>query len=167
MKLISFAVISFLAITVSAYPHQDPDEQDVEQSQGASSQSEQQHQGTTVQSEHQARSTIAQVLQGQYRQSLKDVLVNLNEDYNAKQVTANYRQDDINKIEKGMLKIESEINALSGLEKAVSVQHLSSMHRSLARTRDSKRILEYDMKLILEELQDVERAIAALDVTQE
>ncbi|KAH9252442.1 hypothetical protein BASA81_009643 [Batrachochytrium salamandrivorans] len=49
MKLISFAVISFLAIAVSAYPHQNPDEQDFEGSQDASFQSAEQPQGVTTQ----------------------------------------------------------------------------------------------------------------------
>ncbi|KAH6570950.1 hypothetical protein BASA62_004116 [Batrachochytrium salamandrivorans] len=85
MKLISFAVISFLAITVSAYPglgtpsqdlegsqsttaqdlegSQSTTTQDLEGSQSTDTQSEQQHQGATTQSEQQPQSAASQILE--------------------------------------------------------------------------------------------------------
>ncbi|KAH6596499.1 hypothetical protein BASA50_005076, partial [Batrachochytrium salamandrivorans] len=62
MKLISFAVISLLAITASAYPHQDPNEQDSEEPQGAASQSAEQPQGVTTHILLEPQSTIDQAL---------------------------------------------------------------------------------------------------------
>ncbi|KAH6576650.1 hypothetical protein BASA50_006700 [Batrachochytrium salamandrivorans] len=61
MKLISFAVISLLAITVSAYPGLGSDGQDLEEPQGSNAQSEQQLQSTSVtQDEQGSQSTVTQ-----------------------------------------------------------------------------------------------------------
>ncbi|KAH9271742.1 hypothetical protein BASA83_006112 [Batrachochytrium salamandrivorans] len=65
MKLISFAALSFLAITVSAYPGdntlpQSTAIQSAEQSQSTATQSEEQPQSTTTQSQEQSQSTDIQ-----------------------------------------------------------------------------------------------------------
>ncbi|KAH6597442.1 hypothetical protein BASA50_004359 [Batrachochytrium salamandrivorans] len=65
MKLISLAAISFLAITVSAYPglgtpSQGDNAPSAEQSQDATGQSEQQSQGATGQSEQQSQGATGQ-----------------------------------------------------------------------------------------------------------
>ncbi|KAH6579429.1 hypothetical protein BASA60_003279 [Batrachochytrium salamandrivorans] len=51
MKLISFAAVSLLAITVSAYPGLGSDGQDLEEPQGNSAQGEQESQSTVSQGE--------------------------------------------------------------------------------------------------------------------
>ncbi|KAH6562413.1 hypothetical protein BASA50_006680 [Batrachochytrium salamandrivorans] len=64
MKLTSFAAISLLAITVSAYPGLGSDAQDIQGSQSTIPQDEQQYQSTVSQGEQQSQSTVAQDEQG-------------------------------------------------------------------------------------------------------
>ncbi|KAH9257103.1 hypothetical protein BASA81_004653 [Batrachochytrium salamandrivorans] len=76
MKLISFAVISFLAITVSAFPPNHPDTKDADRSQG-----EQQHQSTSSHGSEQSQGAASQVLQIDYQRSLQAALEELLKKY--------------------------------------------------------------------------------------
>ncbi|KAH6559962.1 hypothetical protein BASA62_000237 [Batrachochytrium salamandrivorans] len=60
MRLISFAVISLLAITVSAYPGLGSDDQDLEEPQSTAAQDLEEPQSASVQGEQQSQSTVAQ-----------------------------------------------------------------------------------------------------------
>ncbi|KAH6575175.1 hypothetical protein BASA62_002055 [Batrachochytrium salamandrivorans] len=76
MKLISFAVLSLLAITVSAYPGLGSDGQDLEESQGNSAQGEQQLQNTVTQGEQGSQSTS--VTQDELKAEYKEVILLMN-----------------------------------------------------------------------------------------
>ncbi|KAH9268145.1 hypothetical protein BASA83_009537 [Batrachochytrium salamandrivorans] len=144
MKLISFAVISLLAITVSAYLPRNTDSQGLQESQGAAFQSTQED----------------------LRQSLQAELDGLDKEYKEKQAGVGELQNTIDDLKKEISNIESEINNLGGLEKAASAQNLSDLEISLDEAKDSKRSLEYDIEFIKEEYETVAEEITALDQIQ-
>ncbi|KAH6594347.1 hypothetical protein BASA50_006594 [Batrachochytrium salamandrivorans] len=166
MKLISFAVISFLAITVSAYPHQDPNERDVEQSQGASSQSEQGDQSDTTQILLEPQSTIDQSEQEDPQQWLWNKFQNLLDKYKEKQNLVVGLDLDIKKTEEEISNMESRIKEFEGPGKTILQLHLHRLNKKLTRTWDSKETLEREMEDFLKELHDLVREISALDGPQ-
>ncbi|KAH9262118.1 hypothetical protein BASA82_000827 [Batrachochytrium salamandrivorans] len=102
MKLISFVALSFLAITVSAYPHQNPNERDLEEPQidlvhstqeppSATTQDLEEPQGATTQSTQQYQSSIVYILRQRYRESLKEEMDKLETSYKIDQA---YPLDD-------------------------------------------------------------------------
>ncbi|KAH6563387.1 hypothetical protein BASA62_008598 [Batrachochytrium salamandrivorans] len=95
MKLISFAVISFLAITVSALPASPPDAQDVGQSP-----SEQQHQSTSSQDPQQSLTVPIQSSRINLLQSLQATLQGLIKELQETQAEATSLQNSNSVIRK-------------------------------------------------------------------
>ncbi|KAH6599331.1 hypothetical protein BASA50_003101 [Batrachochytrium salamandrivorans] len=145
MKLISFAALSLLAITVSAYLPRNTNSQDLQESQGAAFQSTQED----------------------LRQSLQAELDKLLQNYNEKQAEVGELQNTIVKMEEEKSEIELQLNDLSGLEKEASAQNLYNLDISLDEVKKTKRDIEYDMELIEEEYGNVAESIAGLDEMQE
>ncbi|KAH6561683.1 hypothetical protein BASA50_003860 [Batrachochytrium salamandrivorans] len=174
MKLISFAVISFLAITVSAHPYQGADDQGLEESQGASSQSEQEYQITTTedleesqdassQSEQQPQNTVVQALWGQYRRLLQDALVRLNESYKDKHAEVNSLHDKISTMKKEMSGIVSRTGDLNGLERVNPLQVFFALNKSLAIARTFRNALGLELQTIRAERQSLVEEIVSWD----
>ncbi|KAH9263351.1 hypothetical protein BASA83_013265 [Batrachochytrium salamandrivorans] len=95
MKLISFAAISFLAITVSAYPGLGTP------SQGADAPSAEQSQDATGQSEQQSQGAVGQSLRQQQKHELQDKVDMLRKNHIEK-------GDEIYKIGKSIQEMEKE-----------------------------------------------------------
>ncbi|KAH6579875.1 hypothetical protein BASA60_003111 [Batrachochytrium salamandrivorans] len=136
MKLISFAIVSLLAITVSAQPPQDPDDQSLEESQGAAFQTTQEPQSAT-----------AQILMGNPRQSLRNKLESLTKGYKERQAAAEKLQNDIDKMVREMSGIVPRADGLSGPEKEDLIRTFFVINKSLIVTRAYKRTLEDEWKL--------------------
>ncbi|KAH6560348.1 hypothetical protein BASA50_003324 [Batrachochytrium salamandrivorans] len=145
MKLISFAVISFLAITVSARPPPSIDAQSLEESQ----------------------SIIYQRAQRQHLRFLQIKLGEWVQDYKEKQAETGKLQDTINAMEEEESKIKLEINGLDDPEKEASAQNLSNLQISLEEVKESKKVAEDEIKVILGELQELKEEIDLLHVTHE
>ncbi|KAH9268143.1 hypothetical protein BASA83_009535 [Batrachochytrium salamandrivorans] len=141
MKLISFAVISLLAITASAYPHQNPDERDLEESQGA-----------TTQILLESQSVTAQDLQGNPRQWLWNKFEELHKEYEAKQVVAAGLQDDIGEMEEEMSDVKSRADASEEPVKTNLLRDFLAKNDVLTILQESKRILERELKGLLKQL---------------
>ncbi|KAH6563061.1 hypothetical protein BASA83_009539 [Batrachochytrium salamandrivorans] len=151
MKLISFAVLSLLAITVSAHPGLGTPPQGLEEPQS-----------TTTQSELEDP-----------RQSLQNELDGLDKEYKVKQDEADKLQNDINDLKEEKSSIKSSIVELDRLDesdefkKANLLQHLSNLQISLDKVKESRRILKIEMKATMEYYGGMVRAITALDETPE
>ncbi|KAH6565189.1 hypothetical protein BASA62_007423 [Batrachochytrium salamandrivorans] len=96
MKLISFAALSFLAITVSAWPPNNHDAKDAEQ-----------HQSDRDQSAPQPLGIRAPMLHNYYQQFLQTELEKLHKEHQEKKGLL----DDMKDVVKAM---EQELNALGG-----------------------------------------------------
>ncbi|KAH6599332.1 hypothetical protein BASA50_003102 [Batrachochytrium salamandrivorans] len=168
MKLISFAAISLLAITVSAYPGLGTPPQGAEQSQS-----------TDTQGLEEPQSTTTQILPEDPRQSLQNELDELDKEYKVKQDEADKLQSDINDLKEEKSSIKSRIVELDRLDesdepdesdefnKANLLQHLSNLQISLDKVKESRRILKIEMKATMEYYSGMVRAITALDETPE
>ncbi|KAH6578563.1 hypothetical protein BASA60_003594, partial [Batrachochytrium salamandrivorans] len=141
MKLISFAALSLLAITVSAYPHQNPDERDLEESQGA-----------TTQILLESQSVTAQDLQGNPRQWLWNEFDKLHKEYEAKQVVAAGLQDEIDEMEKEMSDVKSRADASEEPVKTNLLRDFLAKNEVFSILQESKRILERELKGLLKQL---------------
>ncbi|KAH6572080.1 hypothetical protein BASA60_006852 [Batrachochytrium salamandrivorans] len=189
MKLISFAVISFLAITVSAYPGLGTPSQDLEESPSTSSQdlegsqstttqsaqkpqstttqSAQEPQSTTIQSEQEYQSTTAQDLSENSQQSLQDQLEKLFEEYEEKRVEASKLQNIMDELETEMSEIVSRANTLEGLERTDLLQEFLAKHKSWSEPYTAWGILQRRMADIRKKYGDMVKEIASLNETQQ
>ncbi|KAH6563060.1 hypothetical protein BASA83_009538 [Batrachochytrium salamandrivorans] len=156
MKLISFAALSFLAITVSAYPRLSTGAQRGQQSQGATSQSEQQYQDDADPNEHEDP-----------RESLQDTLMELNEDYKKRQAAVGQLQGIIDEMEKEKSDVESELNDPNRLDKEDLAQEFFAIKRYLIILQEAKRDIEIEMAGIKHNYEHVKESIAGLDEMQE
>ncbi|KAH6591266.1 hypothetical protein BASA50_008843 [Batrachochytrium salamandrivorans] len=156
MKLISFAVISFLAITVSAYPYQNPDERDLEESQGASFQSGQQPQGAA-----------SQILLENPPQSLQDKIDKLTNEYEGKQAAAGELQNEIDRLGEEMAKIESRVHTLDGSERTNLVRDFLATNTSWDLAHAAWEALQHEMEDIRKERGELVKQMALLNETQE
>ncbi|KAH6569827.1 hypothetical protein BASA50_003570 [Batrachochytrium salamandrivorans] len=156
MRLISFAVISLLAITVSAQPPQNTGAQGLEGPQSAVSQDLEGPQSTT-----------AQILLGNPQQSLLDRLNKLLEDYKAKEHDAGILDYGINIIETEKSDVESKANALDEPERIILNLHLIRVGRALVIIQEFKKTICCEMEVILKELHDVIREMSASNETQQ
>ncbi|KAH6589115.1 hypothetical protein BASA50_010281 [Batrachochytrium salamandrivorans] len=165
MKLISFAVISFLAITVSAYPGLGTPSQDLEEPQSTTTQSAQEPQSTTVHSEQEYQSTTAQDLSENSQQSLQDKLEKLIESYKAKQAEANELQNEIKELETEMSLMDSRANTLDGSEMMDLVQEFLAKNASWDIAYANKQTLKREMTAIMEECDEMIKKTPSLDET--
>ncbi|KAH6567193.1 hypothetical protein BASA60_009166 [Batrachochytrium salamandrivorans] len=140
MKLISFAVISFLAITVSAYPHRSAASQGLEESQ----------------------IDLVHSVNGQYLQLLQVELNELLDNYKAKKDEADKLQDIIDAMEKEISDLESRASDLDDPEKKASAQNLSNLQISLEEAKEFKSTLEDEMDAAMEEYGDTVEEIVSL-----
>ncbi|KAH9249973.1 hypothetical protein BASA81_012220 [Batrachochytrium salamandrivorans] len=145
MKLISFAALSFLAITVSAHPGLGTPPQDLEEPQ----------------------STASQILLEDPRQSLQDELDELDKEYKEKQAGVGELQNTIDVMEKEKSEIESSIVELDRLKKANLPQKLSNLQISLDKIKKTKRDIEYGMRFIKKEYDSVSEELAEFGQTPE
>ncbi|KAH6563945.1 hypothetical protein BASA81_012229 [Batrachochytrium salamandrivorans] len=166
MKLISFAVISLLAITVSAYPHQDPNEQDSEEPQGAASQSAEQPQGVTTHILLEPQSTIDQALPENPQPPLQNKFDDLLKEYEEKQHAAAGLDYNISELERKRSDMESRANANDGPERVLLHLYLICLNKDLAILQESKIVLERELEAIKEELHGLIGEISALDGPQ-
>ncbi|KAH6567188.1 hypothetical protein BASA50_009583 [Batrachochytrium salamandrivorans] len=140
MKLISFAVISFLAITVSAYPHRSAASQELEEPQ----------------------IDLAHSTYGQHIQSLQNELEELLNDYKAKQKKADKLQHIINEMEKAISDLESRAGDLDESEKKASAQTLLGIQMYLKTVKESKGALDHKIESTMAEYNDTVAAIVSL-----
>ncbi|KAH6563388.1 hypothetical protein BASA62_008599 [Batrachochytrium salamandrivorans] len=162
MKLISFAVISFLAITVSAFPPNHPDTKDADRSQG-----EQQHQSTSSQDPQQSLTVPTQVLQIDYLQSLKVVLDGLLKDYQETQAEARILQNSSSVITNKISKIESGLDGLDEDEKEDAAKKISRLQYYLTKVKESQRKNQHEMDNIEEQYDEMAMRIAKSSETQQ
>ncbi|KAH6563386.1 hypothetical protein BASA62_008597 [Batrachochytrium salamandrivorans] len=134
MKLISFAVLSFLAITVSAYPRLSTGVQRGQQSQSAASQDLEESQSTIDHSE-----------QEDPRESLQAILGELFDDYKKRQAAVGQLQNIIDEMEEERSDARVELNDPDRPDKAAAAQELFTVHRYLTIIRASKKALENEM----------------------
>ncbi|KAH9261331.1 hypothetical protein BASA82_001036 [Batrachochytrium salamandrivorans] len=134
MKLISFAVLSFLAITVSAYPRLSTGVQRGQQSQSAASQDLEESQSTIDHSE-----------QEDPRESLQAILGELFEEYKKRQAAVGQLQNIIDEMEEERSDARVELNDPDRPDKAAAAQELFTVHRYLTIIRASKKALENEM----------------------
>ncbi|KAH6592180.1 hypothetical protein BASA50_008225 [Batrachochytrium salamandrivorans] len=178
MKLISFAVISFLAITVSAYPHQGAGVQDLEESPSTPSQDLEESpstfsqdlegsQSTTTQSEQEYQSATTQGLSENSRQSLQDKLDKLTKEYKAKQAAASELQNTMDGLETRMSDIGLRANIPDGPGMMDLVREFLAKNSGLAKARASKKALEREMDAILKECDDLVKGTTSSDETRE
>ncbi|KAH9275307.1 hypothetical protein BASA83_002075 [Batrachochytrium salamandrivorans] len=117
MKLISLAVVSFLAITVSAYPP-NTDTHDMEQSQDAGTQNAQQPQSTAIQStatqdmEQTEQSAFQTELDGLEEDHTKALDLTSRIEYKNTCIDIENQQKEWTKAEKARDDIRAEIDAL-------------------------------------------------------
>ncbi|KAH6567190.1 hypothetical protein BASA50_009581 [Batrachochytrium salamandrivorans] len=140
MKLISVAVISFLAITVSADPHRSAASQGLEESQ----------------------IDLVHSVNGQYLQLLQVELNELLDNYKAKKDEADKLQDIIDAMEKEVSDLESRASDLDDPEKKASAQNLSNLQISLEEAKEFKSTLEDEMDAAMEEYGDTVEEIVSL-----
>ncbi|KAH6567930.1 hypothetical protein BASA60_008856, partial [Batrachochytrium salamandrivorans] len=144
-----------LAITASAYPHQDPNEQDLEEPQGAASQILLEPLSVTAQSEPEDP-----------RQSLQNKFDDLLKEYKAKQHAAAGLDYNISEMERKRSDMESRANANDGPERVLLHLYLICLNKDLAILQESKIILERELEAIKEELHGLIGEISALDGPQ-
>ncbi|KAH6570921.1 hypothetical protein BASA62_004087 [Batrachochytrium salamandrivorans] len=174
MKLISFAAISLLAITVSAYPPRGAGAQRGHQPRGAGAQrghqprgagaqhgyqppgagapSGHQHPGATIQRGHQPRGAASQRAQGHRLQLLQEERNRLEDRYNQNQNVVNDLQFAIDVAERGRFGIRSLIRYLHRSGANDSLLNLIRMHGSLNMVKETKKSLEHSIVAIKEEL---------------
>ncbi|KAH9252440.1 hypothetical protein BASA81_009641 [Batrachochytrium salamandrivorans] len=167
MKLISFAVISFLAITVSAYPGLGTPSQDLEGPQSTTTQDLEESQGATTQSEQQHQGTIDQSEQENSQQLLQDPLVELIEQYKEKQAETDRLQHEIDVLEEETSEMESRAKELDEPGIMDLVREFIAKDRVLVRAYASKEALEREMEAITVRYDEVEKKMALLNETQE
>ncbi|KAH6567189.1 hypothetical protein BASA50_009582 [Batrachochytrium salamandrivorans] len=141
MKLISVAVISLLAITVSAYPHRSAASQGLDEPQ----------------------IDLAHSAQQQHIQSLQAKLEELNDSYKAKQNKADRLQNEIDAMEKAISDLESRASDLDESERKASAQTLLGIQMYLEGLKESKSTLEDEIDATMAEYDDVVNKIISLD----
>ncbi|KAH9253792.1 hypothetical protein BASA83_004297 [Batrachochytrium salamandrivorans] len=176
MKLISFAVISFLAITVSAYPglgtpSQDLEgspstsSQDLEESQSTTTQSAQEPQSTTVQSEQEYQSTTNPNEQEDSQQSLQDQLDKLIENYEEKRAEANELQNEINELETEISSMNLKANTLDESGMMDLIRDLLAKNESWNTAYETWKTLKHEMTAIMEDYSEMVKKTPSLDET--
>ncbi|KAH6600810.1 hypothetical protein BASA61_002229 [Batrachochytrium salamandrivorans] len=117
MKLISFAALSFLAITVSAYPgpgtpSQGAGAQGAQQPRGAGARDAEQPRNNAVQGVWQSHANAGQILQEHYQQPLYAKLNDLKDSYKARKSVAEETNTVIKVLEYEMQELGSMLVAL-------------------------------------------------------
>ncbi|KAH6566334.1 hypothetical protein BASA50_003746 [Batrachochytrium salamandrivorans] len=190
MKLISFAVISLLAITVSAYPGLGTPPQGGEQSESTSTPSAHQPQGADAQSAGQLSSIIGQnpwqlpstidqdsqqphadtshVLQEYHEQSLQTKLNELDKKYQETQGVANKIQDTINVLKHEMWNLKAKLGELkAGPEYAEVFEEYRRKSKALDKERDYLTALKDDMGTIMDMYDRTVNEIISLNEAQQ
>ncbi|KAH6593133.1 hypothetical protein BASA50_007583 [Batrachochytrium salamandrivorans] len=115
MKLISFAVVSLLAITVSAYPQQTTTTQDVQSSQSTSTQTSQPSQSTSTNDVQSSQSTAAQTPQPIDQDKVQAEVGRLTKIYEEKDARFRPVDEDLKAKQQEFMNLEEKIR-LSGIE---------------------------------------------------
>ncbi|KAH6602282.1 hypothetical protein BASA61_001280 [Batrachochytrium salamandrivorans] len=115
MKLISFAVVSLLAITVSAYPQQTTTTQDVQSSQSTSTQTSQPSQSTSTNDVQSSQSTAAQTPQPIDQDKVQAEVGRLTKIYEEKDARFRPVDEDLKTKQQEFMNLEEKIR-LSGIE---------------------------------------------------
>ncbi|KAH6591876.1 hypothetical protein BASA50_008389 [Batrachochytrium salamandrivorans] len=158
MKLISFAVISFLAITVSAFPPNHPDAKDVGQSSN-----EQQPPSTDAQGLEELQGASFQTTQDSsesFQQLLHDKLDDLIDEYTTKHAAANKLQIEVDKMENELSEIVLRTEGLDGPEKEESMRDFFAKQRLWSGKYGFMKSLEHGMATIKKQYDDLVKEIA-------
>ncbi|KAH6587164.1 hypothetical protein BASA50_001442 [Batrachochytrium salamandrivorans] len=149
MKLISFAVISFLAITVSAFPPNHPDAKDVGQSSN-----EQQPPSTDAQGLEQSQGASFQTTQDSSESSqelLQDKLEDLIDEYTTKHAEASKLKTEVDKMKNELSEIVLRTEGLDGPEKEESMRDFFAKQKVWSKEYGRMRSLEHKMDAIKKE----------------
>ncbi|KAH6575622.1 hypothetical protein BASA60_004925 [Batrachochytrium salamandrivorans] len=161
MKLISFAVISFLAITVSALPASPPDAQDVGQSP-----SEQQHQSTSSQDPQQSLTVPIQSSRINLLQSLQATLQGLIKELQETQAEAASLQNSNSVIRKKISTTVLHLDGLNGYGNTAAFKQLSMLQYHLTKVKESQQKTQHEMDDIRKRYADLVKEIDRLDGAQ-
>ncbi|KAH6561933.1 hypothetical protein BASA82_001064 [Batrachochytrium salamandrivorans] len=163
MKLISLAVLSFLAITVSAYPGSDTPPQ------STTTQSAEQPQSTTGQSEQQYQDAASQSERQQHKQELQAGLEILRQQYKEERNLIEKIKAFIQKTEDDQLILEQSINRLDNNipERDEMIAMLNSQALDIDAAHASLQIALQKMEEILENHSITEGKLKLLNEAQQ
>ncbi|KAH6582531.1 hypothetical protein BASA50_001294 [Batrachochytrium salamandrivorans] len=170
MKLISFAALSLLAVTVSAYPvpgtpPQDTGAQSALQHQSTDTPSTLQHQSTTTPSTLQHQSTDAQEPQQDQEKELKDELKKLKQQYVDQKTLVGGLKALINAMKKEQLELQESADALGENDpnKAEMMMRLSSQFFDIQEARDSLDAARQGLNSAQDQCEILEAKLASLN----
>ncbi|KAH9263357.1 hypothetical protein BASA83_013272 [Batrachochytrium salamandrivorans] len=174
MKLISFAAISFLAITVSAHTRLSAVSQGAgapseEQSQGAGAPSEEQSQDATGQNAQQPQVARIQSLRQQHKQSLQAGSEILRQKHEEKINEVYKIGDHIKEMEKEKFKLREAINGLDddSPERNGMMARLMSLSLDIEDANASLKIVMQDMRKIEERYNIATKKLEKLNESQQ